>query len=51
MSVLVQHVVGEFDLLKADSLFHEVFPCEGGVRVEVEAGRQGRVGFTCHQPG
>nr|CAD7571589.1 unnamed protein product [Timema californicum] len=47
---IIHLVVGELDLLEGDDLLPQLFPCEGGVRVHVEARRGRGVGLACHQP-
>ena len=50
MAVLVQRIVGEFELEEGDGLLHPVAP--RGRRVGVEVGPAGRLGlrFSCHLP-
>ena len=48
---LVQFIISQFDLLKADNLFGELVRCEGRVRVSVQSpGRRG-VALASHEPG
>lgn len=50
MAVLVECVVGKFELEEGDGLLHPVAP--QGWRVRVEVGPAGRLGlrFSCHLP-
>ena len=48
LSVLIEHVVGQFEFLEADGLFAELFSGEGRVGVHIEPGGKGWVSLPCY---
>jgi len=50
VSTLVQHVIGQLDLLKRHGLLGQLVGSERWVRMDVEACRQRRVGFAGNEP-
>ena len=50
MSVLVQLIVGEFELIEGDDLLHPLGPLGGGVGVDVDPGRRVGVCLAGHHP-
>lgn len=50
MSIVIQQVVGQFECVEGDHLFHPLGPSGGGVWVEVHPPRGRHVGPACHQP-
>lgn len=50
MAVVVQQVVGEFEFIERDDLFHPLGAFGRRVRVIVDPARCGGVGFTGNQP-
>lgn len=51
MAVIVQQVVGQFELIEGDDLLHPLRPFGRGVRVVVHPAGRGGVGLAGHQPG
>ena len=50
MSVLIQLIVGEFELVEGDNLFHPLGPLGRGVRMDVDPRGGVGVGLTGHHP-
>jgi len=50
VSGLIEHVVGEFDLLERDGLLEQLVAAERRVGVRVDACRQRRVGLAGDEP-
>ena len=50
MSVLVQLIVGEFELIEGDHLFHPLGSFSRGVGVDVDPRGGVWVGLPCHHP-
>lgn len=50
MPLVVQFVVGQFQLVKADHLTHPRLSGGRGVRVDVDSGRHGRVRVPRYHP-
>lgn len=51
LSILVQHIVGQFQLFKGDSLFGQLVTSEWRVWMHVQPSGQWRVSLASHQPG
>ena len=50
MSILVEVVVGQFNLLEGDVVFHPLGPCGGWVTVNEELGLELGLGFSGNRP-
>ncbi len=50
LSILVQLVVGQLDLLEGHDLLPQLLPGVGTVRMWIQPPRRGRVGLAGHQP-
>lgn len=51
MSIVVQLIIGELELVEGDRLFHPVRSAGGAIGVHVYPWRRDRVGSACHNPG
>ena len=50
MAIVVHEVVGEFEFVKGDNLFHPLGSLGGGVRVDVDTTGHMRVSLTGYNP-
>lgn len=51
MPVVIQQIIGQFELIEGNDLLHPLRPFRRGVGVVVHPPGGGRVGFAGHQPG
>lgn len=51
MPVVIQQIVGQFELIEGNDLLHPLRPFGRGVRVVMDPPGGGGVGFAGHQPG
>lgn len=51
MPVVIQQIVGQFELIERNDLLHPLRPFGRGVRVVMDSPGGGGVGFAGHQPG